>query len=212
MVDRVSPTDDADPAALERCLATGGVAVVPTDTVYGLACDPRRPAAIRRMHAIKGRADARPAAVMFFTLAAAGALIEALGPRTRAAARATLPGPVTLLVPDPEARWALAGGSGTVGLRVPDLPERLGGLRGLTRPLLQTSANPTGGRDPARLAELDPELVAQVDLVLDGGSLPGLASSVVDLRNYEASGRWTLVRAGAVPGSRLAAALGSGPG
>jgi len=205
------PSPPVDVAALQRCLDAGGVAVVPTDTVYGLACDPRCSAAIRRMYAVKGRPRPRPAAVMFFTLEAAAAVIGLLGPRTCAAACATLPGPVTLLLPDPAHRWAVAGGGATVGLRVPELPERLRPLGALTRPLLQTSANPTGASPPARVDALDPTVGAEVDLVLDGGVLPGRPSSVVDLCDYEVSGRWTLIREGAVSSQQLAATLDSPP-
>lgn len=203
------PSRSLDVSALERCLEAGGLAIVPTDTVYGLACDPRHPAAIRRMHAVKGRARPRPAAIMFFTVEAAGAVVDALGPRTRAAARSALPGPVTLVLPDPDRRWAMAGGEDTVGLRVPELSEHLRPLAALIRPLVQTSANPTGTSAPAQLDALDPTVGARVDLVLDGGALPGRASSVVDLCEYEISGRWRLLREGALPECRLVAALDS---
>ena len=103
--------------AFERCLAAGGVAVFPADTVYGLACDPGSAAAVDRLYALKGRPPAKPAAVMCF--GAAPALPE-LGPRTRAAIDRLTPGGVTLLLPNPEHRWPLACGPDpdTLGLRV----------------------------------------------------------------------------------------------
>jgi len=89
---------------LERCVASGGVAVFPADTVYGLACDPDSPAAVERLYALKGRPPAKPAAVMCF--GAAPPLPE-LGPRTRVAVERLTPGGVTLLLPNPEGRWPL---------------------------------------------------------------------------------------------------------
>jgi L-threonylcarbamoyladenylate synthase len=65
--------------------------------------------------------------------------------------------------------------------------------------VLQSSANRSGGADAARLADVDEELRAGVDLILDGGDLPGTPSTVVDLTSYEQDGSWELVREGAVP-------------
>ena len=79
--------------ALERCIAAGGVAVFPADTLYGLACDPPTPAAVDRIHALKGRDEGKPSAVMFFAPLAMRELLAALGPRTREAIGALLPGP-----------------------------------------------------------------------------------------------------------------------
>ena len=73
----------------------GGVAVFPADGLYGLACDPLDAAAIERIHRIKGRDDGKPSAVLYFSPPAMREIVEGLGPRTRAAAGALLPGPVT---------------------------------------------------------------------------------------------------------------------
>ena len=107
-----------------------------------------------------------------------------------------LPGPVSVLVPNPAGRFALACGAdvSTLGVRVPVLP-RLAGVR---QPVLQSSANRAGGSDARRLEEVPALLRAAVDLVIDGGELPGTPSTVVDLRRYEHEGEWSVVRAGAV--------------
>jgi L-threonylcarbamoyladenylate synthase len=182
-------------AAFERTIRAGGVAVFPADTVYGLACDPEASAAVDRLYSLKGRPPDKPAAVMFFSLAAA---LDAavLGPRTRAALQRLLPGAVTLLLPNPEHRFPLACGPdpGTLGLRVPDVPL----LAGVATPVLQSSANPSGGADARRLDDVPQHIRAGADLVIDGGELPGTPSTVVDLRGYEESGAWTIVRAGLV--------------
>jgi L-threonylcarbamoyladenylate synthase len=176
-------------AELEACIAAGGVAVFPSDTVYGLACDPENAEAVARLYGLKGRPPDKPAAVMFFSL---GALPE-LGPRTSALAERLLPGAVTLLVPSE--RYPLAGGAGTLGLRVPDLPA----FADMSVPALQTSANLAGGPDARRLDDVPEAIRRGADLVLDGGELAGTPSTVVDLREYEATGAWRIVRQGAVP-------------
>jgi L-threonylcarbamoyladenylate synthase len=172
-----------------ECIAGGGVVVFPADTVYGLACDPENAAAVARLYELKGRPPDKPAAVMFFSVDA----LPPLGPRTRALAERLLPGAVTLLVPSD--RYPLAGGDGTLGLRVPDLPA----LADVRVPVLQSSANLTGGPDARRLDDVPQSIRAGADLVIDGGELAGTPSTVVDLRDYETSGALTIVRQGAVP-------------
>ena len=176
-------------AAFERVIRDGGVAVFPADTVYGLACDPENTAAVRRLYELKGRAPDKPAAVMFFSVPE----LPELGPRTRALLRRLLPGAVTVLLPNPRRRFPLAGE--TLGLRVPDLPA----LAGVTVPVLQSSANLSGGPDARRLEDVPESIRRGADLVLDGGELAGTPSTVVDLRAYEQDGTIGVVRAGAVP-------------
>jgi L-threonylcarbamoyladenylate synthase len=171
----------------ERCIAAGGVVVFPSDTVYGLACDPENPEAVERMYALKGRARSKPAARMWFSVDA----LPALTPRVGAAARALLPGPVTLVV-------------GELGIRVPDVP--LLGAVGVC--VLQTSANLAGGPDPRTIAQVPDSIRAGADLVLEGGELPGVPSTVADLSRYEETGEWAVLRQGALPHADLVAALG----
>jgi L-threonylcarbamoyladenylate synthase len=196
----------SDAEELERCLAAGGVAVFPADTVYGLAADPLNRQAVERLYELKGRDRSKPSAVMFFDLASALAELPELGPLTRTGMERVLPGGVTLLLPNPQGRFPLACGEnpGVLGLRVP-LVERLAGVR---RPVLQSSANLAGGPDPRRLDDVPEAITAAVDLVIDGGELPGASSTVVDLRRYEQEGSWRIVRDGAVSEDELRSALG----
>jgi L-threonylcarbamoyladenylate synthase len=173
-------------ADFERCIAGGGIAVFPADTVYGLACDPGDAAAVARMYALKGRAPEKRSATMFFDPAA----LPELPPRTAGAIRALVPGPLTFVV-------------GELGLRVPDVPL----LRGVRVAVLQTSANLAGGPDARRLADVPAEIRAGADLVLDGGELPGAPSTVVDLTRYEDDGEWVVLREGAISRSTLASVL-----
>ena len=111
-----------DVARFESCIASAGVALFPADTVYGLAADPESGAAVACLYALKGRPPARPAAVMFFSLERALAALEGLGERTRGALERLLPGPVTVVLPNPTRRYPLACGPEPerLGVRVPD--------------------------------------------------------------------------------------------
>jgi L-threonylcarbamoyladenylate synthase len=194
--------------ALESCLASGGVAIFPSDTVYGLAADPESDDAARRLHALKRRPP-MPSAVMFFSLAPALAALPELGPNTRRAVERLLPGPLTLVLPNPERRYRLACGEDPrrLGLRVPALDGALAPLAACRRPLLQSSANLHGGADPKRLDDVPLEIRRAADIVLDGGELPGIASTVVDLSNYEDGRQFAILREAAVSKSELAARL-----
>lgn len=190
----------------ERCIASGGVAVFPADTVYGLACDPDDPLAVERLYRLKGRRPQKPSAVMFFELGAALDALPELGERLQKAMTALLPGAVTLLLPNPAERFPLACGDdlSTLGVRVP----RVESLAGAVRPVLQSSANAAGGPDARRLEDVPEEIRAGADLVIDGGELPGTVSTVLDLRRYEEDGSWLIQRPGAVGEEELQRALG----
>ncbi len=199
-------------AAFERCVSVGGVALFPADTVYGLATDPDSSEGVRRLYALKGRLPDRPAAVMFFGLEQALEALAGLGPATTAAVERLLPGAVTLVLPNPVRRFPLACGPvpERLGLRVPALTGALAPLTAAARPVLQSSANRSGAADVRRIADVEQEIRAGVDLILDGGELPGTASTVVDLGAYEETGRWEVRREGAVPARAVAEALGGG--
>lgn len=204
-MNQTGPDDPSMRAELERCIAAGGVAIFPADTVYGLACDPRSADAVARMYELKGRPVRQPAAVMFFAVELALAALPELDPRLRGALEALLPGGVTLLLPNPRERYPLACGADrrTLGLRVP----APGPLAGVAVPVLQSSANLSGGPEPRAIAEIDQGLLDGADLVVDGGTLPGTASTVVDLRSYAGDGTWTVLRDGAVGAGAIAHAL-----
>jgi L-threonylcarbamoyladenylate synthase len=186
---------DVARAALERYVSDGRVAIFPADTLYGLACDPLNGAAVDRIHAIKARDEGKPSAVMYFSPLAMRELVAGLGSRARDAVGALLPGPVTLVLANPERRYPLA---------CRDDPERLGvrliegPLAGAMTPVFQTSANRSGEPPPTRFEEIDPSILDAGDLAIDAGELIGEPSTVVDVTELDASGRWTILREGAV--------------
>jgi len=190
-----------DAQTFARCIAVGGVAVFPADTVYGLACEPDTREAVERLYALKGRRPDKPAAVMFFDPELAFAALPELEPRTRSLLERLLPGGITALLPNPLRRYPLACGPDphTLGLRVPALHSDIGALAEMRWPVMQSSANVSGGYDAQRLDEVPEEIRRRADLVLDGGELTGTPSTVVDLRRYELDGIWAVLREGAVP-------------
>jgi L-threonylcarbamoyladenylate synthase len=191
---------------LERRIAAGGVVLFPADGLYGLACDPNDADAIARIHEIKGRDDGKPSAVLYFSTLAFRELLGGLGPRTRDAAAALLPGPVTLVVANPEHRYPLACREDRERLGVRLIA---GPLEGAMCPLFQTSANLSGTPAPARFGEVSPGIVEAVDLAIDGGELTGLPSTVVDLTDLDRGGGWAVLREGGLPAVRIAEALGA---
>jgi L-threonylcarbamoyladenylate synthase len=169
----MAPSSRHEP--FEECIRAGGIVLFPADTVYGLAVDPGNEDAIERMYALKGRPREKKSALMYFAVDAV--------PDLPAAAKKLLPGPVTVVLADGR------------GIRVPDQPL----LAGVKVPVLQTSANPSGGRDPRRLQDVEPRIRQGVDLEIDGGELPGTPSTVVDLSGEEPR----ILREGAVSASRI---------
>jgi L-threonylcarbamoyladenylate synthase len=174
--------------------------VFPTDTVYGLCCDPEDEDAARRLYELKGRAATRACAVMFFALEPALLTLSELTDAERVALRALLPGPVTVLLANRGGQFAAACRSDpwTLGLRVPRLPDPLSALRSISAPVMQSSANISGEPDARSLQAVPARVLDGADLVLDGGELPGVPSTVVDLRDFDSERRWHLLREGAL--------------
>jgi L-threonylcarbamoyladenylate synthase len=201
---------DDEIETFERCIGVGGVALFPADTVYGLATEPESREGVERLYRLKGRRPVRPAAVMFFRLELALDALPEVPARARAAIERLLPGGITLLLPNPARRFPLACGPNrdVLGLRVPELTGALGPLAGMRWPVLQSSANPSGGPEARRIDDVDERIRAGVDLILDGGELPGTPSTVVDLTGFHENGRWEIVREGAVPARAIRDALG----
>lgn len=193
-------------AEFEEVIGGGGIAVFPTDTVYGLATHPESVEGVHRLYWIKGRSPDRPAAVLFFDLERALAALPEVGPKTKEALGRLLPGAVTVLLPNPATRFPLACGAepSRLGLRVPELHDRIAPLADMKLPVLQSSANPTGDRDARSLDEVDARIRRGADIELDAGVLPGTPSTVVDLSAYEDSGAYEVLREGALSAEAVA--------
>jgi len=167
-------------AAVER----GDAIVIPTDTVYGLATTPFHEDAVLALARFKHRDARQPIALLAPSAEALVELLPELDDRARTLAHALLPGPYTLVFPNPARRFPWLGGD-TLGVRVPALAGDAAAVLAGARALAATSANLHGGADPATLADVPPELREAAAVVVDGGTLPGTASTVLDCTGAE---------------------------
>ena len=188
-------------------IRAGGLAIVPTDTVYGLATTPHLHASVDALYRAKGRDGRQPTALVAADLERLRELLPELPARAEAMARALLPGPYTLIVPNPGERfpWLTGARLNAIGIRVPavegagrELLDRVGAL-------VATSANLPGGRDPRTVGQVPRELRAAVAAVVDGGELPGTPSTVLDVTGPET----VVLREGAVPAEAALRAVAS---
>jgi L-threonylcarbamoyladenylate synthase len=193
-VTAISPDSGAD---FQDTIANGEIAIFPTDTLYGIACDPDDAAAAERIHELKGRPPKKPSAVMYFSVERLLADIgDDLDAKTLNLVEQLFPGPFTLVVANRGHRFipACAGTPEKLGLRVPQLGPAIEPLASVEIPVMQTSANFSGAPDATAVEDIDPAIVAGVDLVLDGGPLLGYGSTVADVSELD-QGRWRLLRA-----------------
>jgi L-threonylcarbamoyladenylate synthase len=189
-------------------IRAGQLVVLPTDTVYGLCCDGYREPPFRRLTRLKRRPETMPVALLGADLdVLLDAVPEARG-RAAVVARALLPGPYTLVLPNPARRfrWLCGTTPDAIGVRIPDLPDGSKAVVEQVGIVAATSANAHGGPDPARLAEVPPEILDGCGAFVDAGELPGTPSTVVDLTGPEPR----ILREGAVSAEEaLSAAAGA---
>lgn len=174
------------PEAAER-LRGGALAVLPTDTVYGIACAAGLADACAELYALKERPAGQPTAIMAGSVDGLLALLPELSARSANLCRAVLPGPATLVVENPGGRFPHVCGDASerIGVRVPLLEPGVAALADAVGGLLITSANLRGQPAPARLEDVAVELTGRAAVVVDGGALPGAASSVIDVTGDE---------------------------
>jgi L-threonylcarbamoyladenylate synthase len=168
-------------AAVEA-IRGGRLALIPTDTVYGLATSPYSEAPVRRLYRAKGRDDVQPTALVAADLDVLFECVPELRGRAGAIARALLPGAFTLVLPNPARRfgWLTGTSTETIGVRVPELAGPGGEVLAKVGAIAATSANLPGGPDPRTLDDVPPELRSAVEAIVDGGELPGTPSTVID--------------------------------
>ena len=183
--------------AAVQAIQDGRLAVVPTDTVYGLAARPDREEAVRLLYRAKGRDLQQPTALVASDLATLLERVPELRGRPERIASALLPGPYTLVLANPAGRypWLTGRSPEALGVRVP-------GMTGVGRELLArvgalaaTSANLHGGADPRTLDEVPDVIRAAAGALLDGGELAGTPSTVLDFSGPEPR----VLREGAAP-------------
>jgi L-threonylcarbamoyladenylate synthase len=178
---------------------------LPTDTVYGLCADGYREGPVRRMIRLKGRPEDMPVALMANDLEVILDALPELRGRTAVLARALLPGPLTLVVPNPGCRYRWLTGSNpeAIGIRVPELPHDTRVILERVGAVAATSANLHGGRDPGRLGDIPEEIWRNVGALIDGGELPGTPSTVIDLTGAQPR----VLREGAISGREALATI-----
>ncbi len=162
---------------------SGGLVIVPTETFYGIAADPFNTDTIEKLRKIKGRESAKPVPLIADTSETALSACRTVHPQFHSITGKFWPGPLTLILKaNPQIPGAVTAGTGTVGIRIPGPSfalELAGAHMGL---LTATSANRAGDPPPISVDLLDPELVREVDLVVDGGPAPGgRPSTLLDL-------------------------------
>jgi L-threonylcarbamoyladenylate synthase len=178
-------------AAAVAAVRAGQPVVLPTDTVYGLCADAESEQACRRALALKGRPEGQPATLLCADVETLLALVPELD---EPVVRGLLPGAYTLVVPNPEQRYPWLAGE-TIGVRVPELPEDAAEVVCAVGAVMATSANLHGGQDARRAQDVPQEIRRACGAVVDGGELPGVPSTVLDLTGAEPR----VLRAGAVP-------------
>lgn len=199
-VHRLAPAADA----LRRAagwLARGGIVAYPTDTLYGLAVDPRRPDAVERLFLAKGRPAGLAVPLIAADPAQAARCAGRLTPLARALAERFWPGPLTLVVDAaPALNGRLLAGGRTVAVRVPADAVARGLARELGHPVTATSANRSGLPPAKTAAEAAAAVGSGLAGVLDGGAAASASpSTIVDVRGA----RPVLLRPGAVAWERV---------
>jgi L-threonylcarbamoyladenylate synthase len=178
-------------------IRAGRPVILPTDTVYGLCTTADAEEAVERLYALKGRPSGRPTALLASDVDMLLECVPELRGRAAVLARALLPGPFTLVLPNPARRyrWLAGGTPDKIGVRVPELPALAAAVLAQVGAVAATSANLSGGPDPCRLDDVPDELRQAAAAELDAGELPGVPSTVIDLTGAEPK----VLREGAVP-------------
>ena len=189
-----------------EAIRAGRPVVLPTDTVYGLCTTPYRAQPVEQLYRLKGRNEQQPVALLAPDLDTLLECVPELRGRAGSIARALLPGPLTLVVPNPAWRFQWLNGArpDAIGVRVPELEANAKAVLRRIGAVAATSANLTGGPDPKSLDEVPHEIRTGAAVAIDGGELPGIPSTVVDLTGPEPQ----ILREGALSAAEVLERLG----
>jgi tRNA threonylcarbamoyl adenosine modification protein (Sua5/YciO/YrdC/YwlC family) len=185
----------------------GAPVLLSTDTVYGLCASAADEAAAERVYGVKRREGAQPTALIAADVDTLFAILPELDERATEIVRTLLPGPYTLVLPNPARRfpWLTGAHPATIGVRVAVLPEPTQRVLDAVGCVLATSANAPGGVSPATLADVPDWIRAACEAEIDVGRLPGVASTVLDFTGPEP----VVLREGTAPSSAAIERVGS---
>jgi L-threonylcarbamoyladenylate synthase len=177
-------------------LKKGGIIAFPTDTVYGLGCDPFCLSAVERVYRVKGRLSHLSFPLLLSDVTQVTVVAKPLSGIASSLARRFWPGALTLVLAKSDSLPPYLSSAGTVAVRVPDHPVCLALIQGIGGPLVGTSANVSGRPSAVTADEVRQQLKDQIDLIIDGGERPrGQESTIVDV-----TGRVPrIVRQGIIP-------------
>lgn len=186
-------------------LNAGGLVALPTDTLYGLAADISSEAALERLLVLKARPHDKPIPIFVSTIEALETVTRDVPEAARRLTQQFWPGPLTLILhASPDIPDAITAGTGTVGVRIPRLPLLAVLLEAVGHPLTGTSANRSGGKNPVTIRDVLRGLGKKLDLLVDGGTIPGgVPSTVIDCTESP----FRIIREGAIARELIAGVL-----
>ncbi|MBM4310800.1 MAG: threonylcarbamoyl-AMP synthase [Deltaproteobacteria bacterium] len=203
----IDPNNPDPQALLEAAdiIMQGGIAIYPTETVYGIGVRYDDEQALARLFDLKGRASHKPVLLLLPRSEDLQRISSRVPPEARLLAERFWPGPLTLVVPArPDLPALVTGGGNSIGCRVSSSAAASALVRACGRPITSTSANLSGGPNPSSVADITPDVIARADIVLDAGPTPGtLPSTVYDVSQHP----FRLVRAGVIAEADINRAL-----
>jgi len=179
-----------------RIIKTGGIIIFPTRTLYGIGVDALNPKAVDRVFSVKKRSAAKPVSVLVGSMSAVRSLVAEVPSSADALMEKFWPGRMTIVFKaGAQVPSNLTAGTGKIGIRVPEHPVAVKLLQSLDAPVTGTSANFSGSQGCHRIADLPSDMIGQINLILDSGSLRGgIGSTVVDVTTFPP----TILREGVV--------------
>lgn len=202
-VDQANPAEGVIAAAAAAILR-GKVVAIPTDGLYSLVADPFNLQAVGLVFAAKGREQVRSLPLLVSDVPMAEELCAEVSARFRVLARVFWPGPLTVIVPaSPKVPLRATGNTGRLGLRHSRSKVAQALLQKLNQPLIATSANISGQPTCTSGIEVFGTMDGRLDLVLDGGTCPGMGPTTIDITEPY----WRVIKEGAVPEKELAEVL-----